>query len=456
MKLAFRLTTCLKVVISLCLMASAMIVATITVGATMPNLAIDWNNTHQNIDGYGVSIPYVASQFVHFQQKDTVMNLLFDPKAGIGLSILRSAILEQSWGTIEPSQGTWNFTGDGAQVWVQQQAQLRGVSKIMATVWSPPAWMKTNNSIAYGGYLRTHMYQAFADYLTAYVLQYKARFGVNIYGVSIANEPNKIVNYGSSQWTAQSIHDFILNNLGPTFQKNNVTAKIMVPESPGWNMSLASPTFDDPNAAAFVGVAVAHDYDMSYDPSEVAVAKMLRVPVWQTEVSDLAPSDPSITNGLKWAINIHNHMTQAETNAWLYWAGILDARDSQTGQALILFDNSSGTFAVPKRFYALGHFSKFIRPGYVRLYCTSSPMPGVYTSAYKDPVAGKFVVVAINRNTATEVFNMQLNVSLQKMVKYTTTSSANMAMATVAYSLPSGSVQVSVPPQSITTFVSQH
>jgi len=456
MKLALPLSTCLKVVISLFLMASAMIIATISVGATIPNVAIDWNNTHQSIDGYGASIPYIASRFVHFQQKGAVMNLLFDPKAGIGLSILRSSILEQSWGTIEPSQGTWNFTGDAAQVWVQQQAQLRGVSKIMATVWSPPAWMKTNNSIANGGYLRIHMYQAFADYLTAYVLQYKAKFGVSIYAVSIANEPNKIVNYGSSQWTGQGIHDFILNNLGPTFQKNNVAAKIMVPELPGWNMSLASTTFDDPNAVAFVGAAVAHDYDMSYDPAQVAVAKMLKLPVWQTEASDLAPSDPSIANALKWAINIHNHMTQPETNAWLYWAGILDARDSQTGQGLILFDNSSGTFTVPKRFYALGHFSKFIRPGYVRLECASSPMRGVYTSAYKDPVAGKFVMVAINSNTATEVFKMQLNVSLQKMVKYTTTSATNMAVAAVASSLPSGSVQVSVPPQSITTFVSQH
>ena len=203
-------------------------------------------------------------------------------------------------------------------------------------------------------------------------------------------------------------------------------------------------------------MAIAHDYDMSYDPAKVAVAKMLNLPVWQTEVSDLAPSDPSIANGLKWAINIHNHMTQPETNAWLYWAGVLDVQDPKTGQGLILFDNTSGTFTVPKRFYALGHFSKFIRPGYVRLGCSSSPMPGVYTSAYKDPVAGNFVVVAINSNTATEAFTMQLNVSLQQMVKYTTTSSANMAMATVASSLPNGSVQVSLPPGSITTFVSQH
>jgi len=149
-------------------------------------------------------------------------------------------------------------------------------------------------------------------------------------------------------------------------------------------------------------------------------------------------------------------MTQPETNAWLYWAGVLDVLDPKAGQGLILFDNNTGTFTVPKRFYALGHFSKFIRPGYVRLGCPSSPMSGVYTSAYKDPVAGKFVVVAINSNTTTEAFTIQLNVSLQQMVKYTTTSSANMAMATVASSLPNGSVQVSLPPRSITTFVSQH
>lgn len=423
---------------------------------TIPNVAIDWNNINQNIDGYGAAIPYIASQFVNFPQKDNVMDLLFNPNVGIGLSILRNSILEQSWGTIEPSQGKWNFTGDSAQVWVQQQAQARGVNKIMATVWSPPAWMKTNNSISNGGYLKPTMYQAFADYLSTYVLQYKARFGVNIYGVSIANEPNLIVNYGSSQWTAQNMHDFILSNLGPTFHKNGVTAKIMMPELSPWDMSLASTTFSDPAAAAYVGIAISHDYDMGYAASKVAAAKALKLPVWQTEVSDLAPSDPSITDGLKWAINIHNHMTVPETNAWLYWAGVLDVQDPKTGQGLILFDNTNNTFSTPKRFYALGQFSKFIRPGYVRLGCPSSPMAGVYTSAYKDPVSGMFVVVAINNNTVSDTVNLQLNVSLKAMAEYLTDASHNMAKTAIASSIPTGSIQVTLPAQSVTTFVSQH
>jgi len=423
---------------------------------TIPNVTINWNAIHQNIDGYGVAIPYIASQFVNFPQKSKVMDLLFDPNLGIGLSILRNSILEQSSGTIEPSQGKWNFTGDAAQVWVQQQAQARGVNKIMATVWSPPAWMKTNNSISNGGYLKPGMYQVFADYLSTYVLQYKARFGVNIYGVSIANEPNLIVNYGSSQWTAQNMHDFILTNLGPTFHNNGVTAKIMMPEMSPWDMSLASTTFSDPAAAAYVGIAISHDYDMGYAASKVAAAKALNLPVWQTEVSDLTPSDPSITDGLKWAINIHNHMTTPETNAWLYWAGVLDVQDPKSGQGLVLFNNSNNTYSLPKRFYALGQFSKFIRPNYVRLGCPSSPIAGVYTSAYKEPVSGMFVVVAINNNTVSETVMIQLNVSLQAMVKYLTNSSQSLAKATVASSIPTGSIQVTLPAHSITTFVSQH
>lgn len=422
----------------------------------MSNLAIDWNNIQQNIDGYGAAIPYIASQFVNFPQKNKLMDLLFDPNLGIGLSILRSSILEQSWGTIEPSQGNWNFTGDSAQVWVQQQAQARGVKKIMATVWSPPAWMKTNNSIANGGYLKASMYQAFADYLATYVLQYKARFGVNIFGVSIANEPNLIVNYGSSQWTAQNMHDFILNNLGPTFKKDGVTAKIMMPELSPWDMTLASTTFSDPAAAAYVGVAVSHDYDMGYAAAKVSAAKALHLPVWQTEVSDLGPSDPSIADGLKWAINIHDHMTVPESNAWLYWAGVLDVQDPKTGQGLILFDNSTNTFSTPKRFYALGQFSKFIRPGYVRLGCPSSPISGVYTSAYKDPVSAMFVVVAVNNNGVSETFTIQLNVSLKAMVNYLTDATHNLAKTSLASSIPTGSIQVTLPAHSVTTFVSQH
>ena len=57
---------------------------------TTPNVTIDWNAIHQNIDGYGAAIPYIASQFVNFPQKSKVMDLLFDPNLGIGLSILRN------------------------------------------------------------------------------------------------------------------------------------------------------------------------------------------------------------------------------------------------------------------------------------------------------------------------------------------------------------------------------
>jgi len=85
MKFALPARIRLKVAIGICVMASTMLVATTSVGGAIPNLTIDWNDTHQNIDGYGASIPYIASQFVHFQQNGKVMDLLFDPNIGIGL-----------------------------------------------------------------------------------------------------------------------------------------------------------------------------------------------------------------------------------------------------------------------------------------------------------------------------------------------------------------------------------
>jgi glucuronoarabinoxylan endo-1,4-beta-xylanase len=109
-------------------------------------VAINWNETHQTIDGFGTFEP--SSYDWPEPQRSQIMDLAFSQANGIGLTILRTKILP----SLEPSPGAWNYT-DAAQVWMMKEAVNRSPVKLIASVWTPPAWMKSNNS-EIGGFVQ--------------------------------------------------------------------------------------------------------------------------------------------------------------------------------------------------------------------------------------------------------------------------------------------------------------
>ena len=79
----------------------------------------------------------------------------------------------------------------------------------MATPWTPPAYMKTNNNVV-GGYLSTSQYAAYADYLQSFV-NYLKSAGVSLYAISVQNEPDITVTYESCDWTPDQMLNFVKN-----------------------------------------------------------------------------------------------------------------------------------------------------------------------------------------------------------------------------------------------------
>src|SRR5208337_2325996 len=119
---------------------------------------------------------------------------------------------------------------------------------------------------------------------------------------------------------------------------------------------------------------------------------------WETEVSTGDPYDGSITNGLDWAIQIHDFLTIVQVNAWHYWWLIPYATDNES-----LVD----TNGLPaKRMYVLGQYSRFVLPGYYRIGVNNIGATSI--SAYKDPTSGNFAVVAVNTNGSdfTQTFDL--------------------------------------------------
>src|ERR1700761_9611472 len=216
----------------------------------------------QQIDGFGFSEAFhmagTIQQLPEKQQTD-LLNLMFSPNGGMGYSILRNEIGDGPEGSgktdgtvasIEPQSGAFNWTGDEDQIWLMNEARKRGCTRFLSSAWSPPAWMKTNNN-SYAGELKPAMYQQYADYLAAYVLEYKKRYGIEIYAISPQNEPNftPTLKYASCRWTGGQMAKFLRENLIPTFAAKGVTAKIAVDEHEHWSDEMINDILSDPVCA---------------------------------------------------------------------------------------------------------------------------------------------------------------------------------------------------------------
>jgi len=419
---------------------------------------VNWNSRDQEIDGFGaasVGVTLTTAQAEFF----------FSTGSGsLGLSLLRTEVPDDG------SCSTINTTCAG-QVTDMQLAITNG-ARVWSAPWSPPASMKSNGTTLchtgsdYGSLL-SGSYASYAAYLANYVKSLSSLYGINLYALSVQNEPDYCpIKYDGAAWTAANLDEFIKANLGPAFAADGVAGTlIMMPETSNWTSSwagftsTATTTMEDPAAAAYVGINAWHDYDDA--PSIVNPFAAQGKKFWETEVSagpGYGPSlcdgcwDPSIADALMWAQIVNNRMTAANANAWNYWQLIGTDSNGGLGQ----FDggvlNASG-FTVAKRAYMLGNYSKFVRPGYYRIDATPVPRSGVLVSAYKSPSSGSLVIVVINQNSSSVSQSFTLNGTAASTVTPWVTSATFDLARQSDVDVIDGSFTYSLAGSSITSFV---
>jgi glucuronoarabinoxylan endo-1,4-beta-xylanase len=387
------------------------------------NCVVNWNNVHQRIDGFGASSAWDGSWTA--AQAD----MFFSTNIGIGLSFLRSRIAPDGT-TVETN--------------IMQMAQARG-ARVWSTPWSPPAIYKNTNSVNGGSFVSSVAnYRGYANQLAGYVASMKNHCGVNLYALSMQNEPDMHTDYESCLWTGQQFHDFIPYLSAALTNAGAGSIQILFPEDANWNYDLSSfvtTTMNDPNTFAQVGILAAHDYG----GLNVALDNYGK-PLWETETSTFDPFDGSISNAVNWAVEIHDALTIAQVNAWHYWWLIPAGTDNEG------LTDSSGNPA--KRMYVLGNYSRFIRPNYYRIDVNNNNVNSL-VSAYKDPISGKFAIVAINTNLINlpQTFNFT-NVTPADVTPWITSANTSLASnATLA--VANGSLTYNLPPMSVVTFVGQ-
>jgi glucuronoarabinoxylan endo-1,4-beta-xylanase len=432
-----------------------LLVESMNVAATNGQCTVVWTNVFQRIDGFGASSAWdgywTSAQADMFFSTNSGTGTSFDGRtnfafAGAGLSLLRNHIAYANSTTPTAVPGT-------VETSIMQMAQARG-ALVWSTPWTPAVGFKDNNGPNGGNYLgsgNNGTNVAYARQLANYVASMKNTYGVNLYALSMQNEPDaQVTSYEACGWTGSQFHDFVTNLAGALVAEGVGATKIILPESQSWagNPGLYQPTLNDPVTAAVVSIVANHDYVANNGVGDLTTPAGLSVggkSLWETEVSQIGGGfDGSITNAVYWAGRVHLYLTAAQANAWNYWWLCPGNPDNE---------GLTDTNGVPaKRLYALGQFARFVRPGFYRIEAPTNTS-SLQISAYKNPTNGDFAIVAINAGTAavTQVFNLA-GFSASSVTPWITSGTLSLASQS-ALRASGGAFTSSVPALSVVTYV---
>jgi glucuronoarabinoxylan endo-1,4-beta-xylanase len=406
---------------------------------------VNWADVHQVIDGFGGS----CADFNKALPAD--MADFFFTTSGIGLSLLRTQVVPSAADCasfferggipcVPVPSGATILQGELA---IAQQAVERGV-KVWSTPWSPPASMKSNGSFINGGSLLPADYSTWAASLAGYVNMMNSN-GVPIYGLSVQNEPDISIDYGSATYTAQQMHDFVPYLYSALQSAGLGSTKIMIGEASQWDFRVTEAAISDPAVAAEVGILAAH----GYGTARIDAPKNYGKHVWQTEASSQSPIyDGTMQDALDWAIRIHKYLTLANVNAWHWWS-LSDGRDYGYGTDNAALTDINLNYA--KRAYVTGQWSKFVRPGWYRIGVSTYFSPS-HITAFKDSENQSFAIIAVNasRRSVSQTFSLN-GFSANSVTPWITSASLSLA-AQAPVSVSGTSFTYTLPASSVTTF----
>jgi O-glycosyl hydrolase len=316
------------------------------------------------------------------------------------------------------------------------------------------------------GKLRRDKYDDYADLLADYVLNFEAKMGAPLSVLSVQNEPNWKSDWETTYWSGTDLRDFIVT-ISKRFPMKGVIAgnggiNIMMPEFENFNINfneMIKPSLDNPASEKIITHIALHQYNGTNDSSSRAGS--MEFPgitasgkrFWQTEVSGTGsalPPGPGINNALFYARMIHWDMTLAQTNAFLYWWLWTNNRNGDFPGALIKVDDDE--IITSQRLYAMGQYSRFIRPGWQRIDCDTSPTSGIYSSAYKNPNTKEIAIVIINETITHFSLPLDLEGAEYDQLEIWRTSEKEKLKSIGKQQTSRNTTEVILAPMSITTF----
>ena len=356
-----------------------------------------------------------------------------------------------------------SISQDQGQLWFAQQIKADyGVTNVFADAWSAPPFMKTNDSADNGGTLcgvpgatcsSGDWRQAYANYLVQYAKDYSAA-GDPLSYIGPENEANLAPSYDGMVLSPAQTANF-LDVLGPTLAASGLSTKVECCATEGWDYAqqYAAAIEADATASSYTPVFTSHGYTQAPASALSGWTK----PAWETEWSTFETWDPAWddgtdASGLTWAQHIYTGLTAANLSAFLYWWGSTTPSENGDNEGLIQINGS--TVASSGRLWAFANYSRYVRPGAVRIGATSSNS-AVDLTAFRN-TDGSVAVVALNTATSADPITYSLSgtgtPSGATVTPYLTNASSDTA-AQAATTVSGGAFTATIPARSLVTYV---
>lgn len=302
---------------------------------------------------------------------------------------------------------------------IKRAASIIGDDMVFyASPWSPPAFMKTNNNMLQGGKLLPEYNQAWANYYVKFIEAYEAE-GLPVWGLTIQNEPMAVQRWESCIYTAEEERDFLKNFLGPTLEKAGMGNKKVVVWDHNRDLisHRANTIFDDPEAAKYAWGIGFHWYETwaggnpMYDNlkniKESYPTKNLLFTEGCQEAFD-ANEYHRWTNAERYGNSMINDFNSGVVG-WTDWNILLDETGGPNHVGNLCFapvhaDTQTDELIYTPSYYYIGHFSKYIKPGALRVSTTSSRST-LESTTFKNG-DGEMVTVVMNKTDNPVAFKL--------------------------------------------------
>ncbi|MGF1923983.1 MAG: glycoside hydrolase family 30 protein [Bacteroidia bacterium] len=389
-------------------------------------IEVDETQVFQTIDGFGYTLTGGSATLINnlpAAEKDALIKELFSTEDGcIGVSYLRLSIgasdlsanvftyNERPAGQTDINQDNFSIAPEMVDLIpvLKKILSINPTIKILGSPWTAPTWMKTNKAYK-GGSLLPEYYQSYAKYFVKYIQAMKAE-GIIIDAITIQNEPLHPGNTPSMYMDASDQGNFIKTALGPAFQSAGIKTKIILydhnADRPDYPMSILA----DKDANPYVDGSAFHLYGGNISALSTVHNAYPDKHIYFTEQWVGGPGN--FAEDLKWHVST---LIVGATRNWsrnvLEWNLAADANynpHTPDGGCTTCLGALTIAPAISRNvaYYVIGHASKFIRPGSVRI---GSTIVGTLSNvAFKTP-DGKRVLIVMNTSSNSQLFNIKQN-----------------------------------------------
>jgi len=413
---------------------------TSTADAGTNTVLVDPTQQYQSMEGFGAaftdSAAYLLMKTEPSADLSGTLNDLFTRNGnGIGLSFMRipmgaSDIAlsvysydDQPVGTTDLNLTSFSIAHDQAYILplIVQAKTLNPRMKLMANPWSPPGWMKDPATISPvsmqgGSLLLTSANEtAFANYFVKFLQAYQTA-GVSIDYISIQNEPeNMTAAYPSMLMPDTTQLALLQGYVLPALSTAKLTAKVFA-----WDHNWDTPSYPEYVLSGLttqqltqVAGTAWHGYGGAPGAQQIVQNEFPTLGTWETEHSggtwqsdqfttDMLEITQVLRNSaksfVKWSLALNENLGPNLTQ------NVPGLGGCNTCTPIVTVNSTTGAVTKDIEYYTLGHYSKYVLPGAVRIY--SSNTPAIASVAFENP-DGSMAVIAYNSTTTSQTFNMQ-------------------------------------------------